>query len=41
MKMPELKTGRFIPEDGLRITVQVPETRVQRIVDAKFWPSQP
>lgn len=34
MKMPELKTGRFIPEDGLRITVQVPETHVQRIVDA-------
>ncbi|WP_241482611.1 hypothetical protein [Leisingera sp. ANG-M7] len=34
MKMPELKTGRFIPEDGLRITVQVPETRVQRIVEA-------
>ncbi|MEW2913366.1 hypothetical protein [Leisingera sp. JC11] len=34
MKMPELKTGRFVPEDGLRITVQVPETHVQRIVDA-------
>ncbi|KIC37320.1 hypothetical protein RA26_08545 [Leisingera sp. ANG-M7] len=29
-----MKTGRFIPEDGLRITVQVPETRVQRIVEA-------
>ncbi|WP_261396956.1 hypothetical protein [Leisingera aquaemixtae] len=34
MKMPELKTGRFNPEDGFRITVQVPETRAQRIVDA-------
>lgn len=34
MKTPELKTGRFIPEDGLRVTVQVPETHVKRIVDA-------
>ncbi|NVK16636.1 MAG: hypothetical protein HWE35_20885 [Rhodobacteraceae bacterium] len=29
-----MKTGRFTPEEGLRITVQVPETRVQRIVEA-------
>ncbi|KIC07518.1 hypothetical protein RA19_23410 [Leisingera sp. ANG-M1] len=34
MTLPELKHDRFVPEKGLRIIVQVPETRVQRIIDA-------
>ncbi|MCG7521453.1 hypothetical protein [Ruegeria sp. Ofav3-42] len=34
MTMPKLDNDRFVPENGLRITVQVPVTHVQRIVDA-------
>lgn len=32
--LPTLDNDRFIPEEGLRITVQVPDTHSQRIVDA-------
>ncbi len=34
MTLPTLKNDRFIPEEGLRITVQTPETNVQQITDA-------
>jgi len=34
MPLPKLKNDRFIPEDGLRIVVQVPDAHVQRIIDA-------
>ncbi len=34
MTLPKLNNDRFIPEEGLRITIQVPDTHTQRIVDA-------
>lgn len=34
MTLPTLDNDRFIPEQGLRILVQVPDTHAQRIVDA-------
>lgn len=34
MQLPELHNDRFVPEHGLRITVQVPETHAQKLVDA-------
>lgn len=34
MTLPKLDNDRFVPERGLRIMVQVPETHTQRIVDA-------
>ena len=34
MTLPKLDTDRFVPEEGLRIGVQVPDTHTQRIVDA-------
>lgn len=34
MTLPKLENDRFLPENGLRIVVQVPETHAQRIVDA-------
>lgn len=34
MTLPKLDTDRFVPEEGLRIVVQVPDTHTQRIVDA-------
>ena len=34
MTLPTLETDRFAPEEGLRIIVQVPDTRAQKIVDA-------
>lgn len=34
MTLPNLSNDRFVPENGLRIVVQVPETNAQKIVDA-------
>jgi len=34
MTLPKLDNDRFVPENGLRIIVQVPETHAQKIVDA-------
>lgn len=34
MTLPMLDNDRFVPEEGLRIFVQVPDTHTQRIVDA-------
>ncbi len=34
MTLPKLKNDRFVPENGLRIVVQVPDTHVQKIIDA-------
>lgn len=34
MTLPKLDNDRFVPENGLRIVVQVPETHAQKIVDA-------
>ncbi len=34
MALPKLDNDRFVPENGLRITVQVPGTHAQLIVDA-------
>ena len=34
MTMPKLDNDRFVPENGLRIIVQVPDTHAQKIVDA-------
>lgn len=34
MTLPALKNDRFIPQEGLRITVQTPETKTQQITDA-------
>ncbi len=34
MTLPKLENDRFIPEDGLRIIVQTPQTHVRRITDA-------
>jgi len=34
MTLPKLDNNRFVPEEGLRIIVQVPDTHTQRIVDA-------
>lgn len=34
MALPKLESDRFIVEQGLRITVQVPEQHAQQIVDA-------
>jgi hypothetical protein len=34
MKLPKLDNDRFVPENGLRIVVQVPDTHAQKIVDA-------
>jgi len=34
MTLPKLDNDRFVPEKGLRITVQVPDTHAQRIVNA-------
>ncbi|MCX8227631.1 MAG: hypothetical protein OTI35_16285 [Sulfitobacter sp.] len=34
MTLPKLDNQRFIPEEGLRIIVQVPETHAQKIVEA-------
>ncbi len=33
MTLPKLNNDRFVPEQGFRITVQVPETHVQKVVD--------
>ncbi|MFX0541637.1 hypothetical protein ACEWPM_007880 [Roseovarius sp. S4756] len=33
MPLPTLTTDRFVPEEGLRIIVQVPGTHAQRITD--------
>lgn len=34
MTLPKLNNDRFVPERGLRIMVQVPNSHAQRIVDA-------
>jgi len=34
MTLPKLHNDRFIPQEGLRIIVQVPDTHAQRIVNA-------
>lgn len=34
MTLPKLDNDRFVPEKGLRIIVQVPETHAQRVVNA-------
>lgn len=34
MTLPKLDNDRFVPENGLQIVVQVPETHAQKIVDA-------
>ncbi len=34
MTLPMLDNDRFVPDEGLRIIVQVPDTHTQRIVDA-------
>lgn len=34
MTLPELVNDRFVPENGLRVIVQVPVSHAQRIVDA-------
>ncbi|UWR03778.1 hypothetical protein K3740_03505 [Ruegeria conchae] len=34
MSLPKLHNDRFVPEQGLRVIVQVPDTHVQRIVDS-------
>jgi len=34
MPFPELKNDRFTPRPSLRVTVQVPETHLQKIVEA-------
>ncbi len=34
MTLPKLHNDRFIPEQGLRVIVQVPDTHVHRIVDS-------
>ncbi|KAA0912909.1 hypothetical protein [Aquicoccus porphyridii] len=34
MTLPKLDNDRFVPEEGLRIIVQVPDTHAQRIVNA-------
>ena len=34
MKLPALKNDRFIPQEGLRITVQTPEKNAQQITNA-------
>ena len=34
MTLPKLDNDRFVPERGLRIIVQVPDSHAQRIVDA-------
>ncbi|MEM7335333.1 MAG: hypothetical protein AAF490_24865 [Chloroflexota bacterium] len=34
MSLPKLINNRFIPEDGLRIIVQVPDTHVQKLINA-------
>lgn len=34
MTLPKLDNDRFVPENGLRIIVQVPDTQTQQIIDA-------
>lgn len=34
MTLPKLDNDRFIPENGLRIIVQVPDTHAQKVLDA-------
>jgi hypothetical protein len=34
MTLPNLDNDRFVPENGLRIIVQVPDTHAQKIIDA-------
>ena len=34
MTLPKLENNRFVPEEGLRIIVQVPDTHAQKIVNA-------
>ncbi len=34
MTIPKLDNDRFVPEEGLRVVVQVPDTHAQRIVNA-------
>ncbi len=34
MTLPKFENDRFVPEDGLRVIVQVPDTDAQKIVDA-------
>lgn len=34
MTLPKLNNDRFVPENGMRIIVQVPDTHAQKIVDA-------
>lgn len=36
MTLPALKNDRFIPEEGVRITVQSPEENVEQIMSAIF-----
>jgi hypothetical protein len=33
MTLPKLNNDRFVPENGLRIFVQVPDSHVQKIID--------
>ena len=34
MALPKLDNDRFVPQNGLRIIVQVPDTHAQKIIDA-------
>ena len=34
MTLPKLHNDRFIPEQGLRVIVQVPDTHVQKIIES-------